>query len=97
MVNPPLSLLLQEHLESMAGEFAESEVMRRKVGSRVMHCLATWVTLMLQRPYRPGHMLLRMLYCVFGSSSHQSHFATLLTLRKSDTWPGVMSVCFGFE
>ena len=75
LVNLPLPLV-QERLESRAKLFSESEIMKREVGSRVMHCLARRVTLLLHRSGSTCHMLLPALHCDLGSSSHQSHFAT---------------------
>ena len=46
-VNLPLALL-QERLESKARDFAESEIIKMmEVGSRVMHCFARRLTLLL--------------------------------------------------
>ena len=77
LVDPPLPLLLlQDRLEFRAKNLAESENMKMEVGSRVICCFAEGLTLLLHCNGSKGRMLLRVLYCEFGSSSHQSHLAT---------------------
>ena len=92
LVTLPLPLL-QEHLESRAVEFAESEVLRMEVGSRVMHCPARRLTLLLHCKGSTGHML-PALHCDLGSSHHQSHWFLIVNpASPCDIWPTWCCAC----